>query len=309
MLQQGPLASVSINYGTDVSSYLTLLAIMLLYWTISPIILLLAAMQFAAAYMALKYQYLCVFKRNYESNGQFFFLFYKHTMRSLLFSSCIFIAFMVIKRGILQTYALTPLPVVITCAWVFTVRRFKEQSRFVVGSSAVGIASENQIADFAINKARSCGQNKEGMPTLEIDDNVKPFDESDLDETNSVSYLQRSKYVELKSGNCGNTTHNHEESRISTTIFTPDLFKPPEMSAALHAEPYPYRLQSRRLIDCNGRLDALYYSDDYVSSNDPPYQEPTLMDEKNSQPIRRKDSAWKGILFYIASVFLPKWKN
>ena len=57
MLKEGPFISYTVDYGTTLGNLLYILCIVLLYWVISPIILVFATGFFFSNYLSYKYQF------------------------------------------------------------------------------------------------------------------------------------------------------------------------------------------------------------------------------------------------------------
>jgi hypothetical protein len=137
MLKSGPFFPYEVQYGTVLPDNLYVLCIVLLYWVISPVILLFASAFFFTSYMAYKYQYVFVNIRSYESGGQFFYGVYAYAMTGLLTGTVLFIAYMGVKEGVLQAPLLAPLPFIIIYAWRYTERQFKVMSANMPFDTAV----------------------------------------------------------------------------------------------------------------------------------------------------------------------------
>jgi hypothetical protein len=137
MLKNGPFFPYEVQYGTVLPDNLYVLCIVLLYWVISPVILLFASAFFFTSYMAYKYQYVFVNIRSYESGGQFFYGVYAYAMTGLLTGTVLFIAYMGVKEGVLQAPLLAPLPFIIIYAWRYTERQFKVMSANMPFDTAV----------------------------------------------------------------------------------------------------------------------------------------------------------------------------
>lgn len=136
-LFEGPLADATIEYGTTLPDALYVLCITLLYWVISPMVLVAAVLFFGGSYIAYKYQYLYVVVRKSESGGQYWYGLYNYSMMGLLFSTATIMTYMSIKEAIEQAPLLLPLPFIIIFAWRYTEGRFKALSENVPYSIAV----------------------------------------------------------------------------------------------------------------------------------------------------------------------------
>jgi hypothetical protein len=136
-LLEGPLADEGIDYGTTLPNALFVLCITLLYWVISPMIIVLAVLYFGGTYIAYKYQYIYVLSRTFESGGQFWYGLYSFSMMGLLASTATFMTYMSIKQAIMQAPLTLPLPFLVIYAWRHTESKFKELSQSVPYSTAV----------------------------------------------------------------------------------------------------------------------------------------------------------------------------
>ena len=121
----GPLAHVSLCYGVDVPDVLYVTTIVLLYWVITPIIAIIAALYFAGLYIITKYQLLYVYVPSYQAGGEFFYMMYKYTMIALFISSLSLIGYMGIKQAPLPAILLIPQPFIILLSWWYTEKRYK----------------------------------------------------------------------------------------------------------------------------------------------------------------------------------------
>jgi calcium permeable stress-gated cation channel len=136
-LVEGPLASATVEYGTTLPDALYVLCITLLYWVISPFVLVVSTLYFGGSYLSWKYQYLYIVVRQSESGGQYWYGLYTYSMMGLLASTLTMITYMSIKEAIVQAPLLLPLPLLIVFAWRYTEGRFKALSENVPFSLAV----------------------------------------------------------------------------------------------------------------------------------------------------------------------------
>jgi hypothetical protein len=139
MIVQDILYPVQMDYGSYLPSSLYILTIALLYWVIAPILLIVVAMVFAASYLVLKYQFLYIFVRKYESGGIYWYGLFKYSMISLLFSTFTMIAYLSIKKGIFQAPLLVPLLFIIYLFWKHTESRFHRLSENIPYCAAMNI--------------------------------------------------------------------------------------------------------------------------------------------------------------------------
>lgn len=129
MMKNGPFRDTRVQYGTELSDVLYVLCVVLLYWVISPVILIFATPLFWSWYYNWKYQYVFVVTRTYESGGDLWYRLYMYSMLGLLAGTITFMAYMGIKEGITQGPLLFPLPIIILVAWHHTEACFKFQSQ------------------------------------------------------------------------------------------------------------------------------------------------------------------------------------
>jgi hypothetical protein len=139
MIVKDILVNNSIEYGATLPDCLYILAIALLYWVIAPIVLIVATLIFGATYVVVKYQYLYVLTRNYESGGKYWYGLYYYSMLALFGSTITMIAYMSIKQAITQAPLLLPLPVIIIFSWRYTEDKFKALSQNIPYSAATKV--------------------------------------------------------------------------------------------------------------------------------------------------------------------------
>ena len=128
MLKNGIFRNTRVEYGTELSDVLYVLCILLLYWVISPVVVLFATPLFWGWYYNWKYQFVFVVTRNFESGGLFWYRLHRYSMVGLLAGTGIFMVYMGIKEGITQGPLLFPLPIIILLAWYHTENCFRVQS-------------------------------------------------------------------------------------------------------------------------------------------------------------------------------------
>jgi hypothetical protein len=131
------LAPIELDYGTTLPATLYILTIGLLYWVIAPLVLIAVCLIFGGCYLVMKYQYLYIFIRKFESGGEFWYGLYKFSMISLMISMIIIIAYFFIKEGFIQGGLLIPLAVFIYFFWGYTQNRFYSLSQVTPFSSAL----------------------------------------------------------------------------------------------------------------------------------------------------------------------------
>lgn len=136
-LTEGPLAPFPLDYGIYLPPVIYVLAIVLTYWIISPIVLVAGALYFGGMLLAWKYLLLYVVVPAFESGGTFFYQLYKFCMISLMASTITIIGFMIIKQAAAQAPLMIPLPFIIISAWRYTERKFLRLSLNLPFSIAV----------------------------------------------------------------------------------------------------------------------------------------------------------------------------
>ncbi len=142
-LMEGPLADTPVAYGTTLPNALYILCISLLYWVISPPIVVVSVLFYGCCYIAWKYQYMYVIVRNFESGGKYWYGLYNYAMTGLLASTITILAYMSIKEGAVQAPLLIPLPFIVVMAWRYTEGQFKVLSENVPFSVAVAEDEES----------------------------------------------------------------------------------------------------------------------------------------------------------------------
>lgn len=129
MMKTGPFRDTRVQYGTELSDVLYALCVVVLYWVISPVVLLFATPLFWSWYYTWKYEYAFVVTRVYESGGELWYKLYQYSMVALLAGTVVFITYMGIKEGVSQGPLLVPLPLIILMCWRHTEMQFKNQSQ------------------------------------------------------------------------------------------------------------------------------------------------------------------------------------
>ncbi|CAM9090535.1 unnamed protein product, partial [Ectocarpus fasciculatus] len=136
-LAEGPLAPFPLDYGIYLPPVIYVLAIILNYWVISPIVLVAGAIYFGGMLLAWKYLLLYVIVPEFESGGTFFYKLHRFCMICLMASTITGIGFMAIKQGASQTPLMIPLPFLILGAWNYTEKKFLRLSLNLPFSIAV----------------------------------------------------------------------------------------------------------------------------------------------------------------------------
>eukprot|EP01038_Epipyxis_sp_PR26KG_P004989 gene4989-6974_t len=172
----GPLDKVSILYGTAYPTILYIFWISVIYWVMTPLLLLFATCFFGGCYMVYKYQIIFIFEKSYETGGALWYRLFYYSMLGLLFSSFTMIGYMGIKQGAYQFSSLLPLPIIIILIWRDIEDKFKKLSmnaKFYTNISNGSIIGENQnLQDEIVN---SFDFNSYLQPSLSTPSVVKPY--------------------------------------------------------------------------------------------------------------------------------------
>ena len=123
-LLEGPYEEEVIDYSNELPNILYILFITLIYWTIAPVITLVAGILFGAYYIQYKYQFCYVYVNNRETGGMYFPQMFRFSMQLLMLSSMVNISYMGLKLGKLQAPLMFPLPVVIYGVWSYILYKF-----------------------------------------------------------------------------------------------------------------------------------------------------------------------------------------
>lgn len=91
----GPLSKAYYNYGFFVPYFLYYVGIVLLFWVIAPIVIGFALAMFSFTYVNHKYQFLFIYRQQFQSGGQYFYRLYESTMIGLIASSICMLGMMV----------------------------------------------------------------------------------------------------------------------------------------------------------------------------------------------------------------------
>ncbi|CAE7435196.1 RSN1 [Symbiodinium microadriaticum] len=116
-LVTGPLEDRSMDYGAYLPAVLFIFYIVLIYWVMSPLVVLFGSIYFLAKGVVLKYLFLYVFVPKFEMGGKFYFNLFSYSFRGLFLSSIIMIVYMGIKQGSVQAALIFPIPIIIHVYW------------------------------------------------------------------------------------------------------------------------------------------------------------------------------------------------
>lgn len=238
-LFEGPLAPGSISYGTALPSELYLLSIALLYWVISPIQLFAATVYFGFNSVALKYQLAYVLPRtSIETGGMYWFGLYTFSMQSLMVATILFIVFVGIKEGIVQTPLLVPIPILILLSWRRTETLYKRTSKYEAYASAV---EGDHSQDMTGGGSR---------------------DNHSASTTRGSGYNTQQDVPTAPSTSCGSSSASMTSDTYVSRLSVEYLLHP-ALSVPKKVYPYPYRMPGHpQLIDPKtGLVDPVYFED------------------------------------------------
>lgn len=128
-LLEGCYEEEVIDYSNELPNILYILFITLIYWTIAPVITIIAGVLFGAYYIQYKYQFCYVYVNNRETGGMYFPQMFRFSMQLLMLSSMVNISYMGLKLGKLQAPLMFPLPVVIYGVWSYILYKFDRVSK------------------------------------------------------------------------------------------------------------------------------------------------------------------------------------
>ena len=134
---EGPLAKESLDYGTELPNILYYMALVVIYWTIAPILVGILSCVLFVSTITWKYKMMYVYVPEYESGGLFWYRIYKFTMYSLVSSIVTMVGYFGLKEGIYQASGLIPLLYIVYRVWGYTEDCYKDISIHVAYSTAV----------------------------------------------------------------------------------------------------------------------------------------------------------------------------
>jgi len=190
-LLEGPLEEEIIDYSNELPNILYLLFITFIYWTIAPVINILAGILFGAYYIQYKYQFCYVYVNNRESGGMYFQQMFKFSMQLLMLSSMVNISYMGLKLGKLQAPLMFPLPVVIYGVWSYILYKFDRISNNA--SCRRAMAADNKHRCGGVAGADPADGDVE-------DDNIADGDvenDNPVDQTNNDKHINKIQLVSL----------------------------------------------------------------------------------------------------------------
>ena len=155
-LLEGPYEEEVIDYSNELPNILYILFISLIYWTIAPVITIIAGVLFGAYYIQYKYQFCYLYANNRETGGMYFPQMFRFSMQLLMFSSMVNISYMGLKLGKLQAPLMFPLPVVIYGVWSYILYKFDRISNNASCRRAMA-ADINRSRGAGSDRANSCG--------------------------------------------------------------------------------------------------------------------------------------------------------
>ncbi len=175
MIIKDILSNVTIEYGTSLPDSLYILTIALLYWVIAPIVIIICTAIFGATYVLLKYQYLYIYTRKYESGGKYWYGLYYYSMLALLASTITIIAYMSIKEAVTQAPLFLPLPFIIFFFWRYTEGRFKALSENIPYSAATKVDLSQLRKDENDREYQSFTWDYLKQPSLTAPKYIRPY--------------------------------------------------------------------------------------------------------------------------------------
>lgn len=141
-LLNGPLMDQFLNYGEYLPAVLFILFILQIYWIISPLTTLFAAIYFITKYFILKYQLLYVYTPKFEMGGIFWFGLFRYAMLGLFLSSITMLGYTALKEGQGQVAILFPLPWYIYWKWGTMNREYEKEAKDIPYICAVRVDTE-----------------------------------------------------------------------------------------------------------------------------------------------------------------------
>jgi DNA-directed RNA polymerase III subunit RPC2 len=135
----------SINLGY-LLPYLTFFVMVgVLYWVMAPLLTVLMALCFGAYYVVIKYQYMYVVIRQYESRGSFWYSIYDRCMGSLVVSTVAMIIFLYMKVGNAGATMTVPLLIYVSLKWTGIKNKYERVALNVPFSLAVDIDRDIEL--------------------------------------------------------------------------------------------------------------------------------------------------------------------
>lgn len=146
-LTTGPLADRTMDYGAYLPEVLFIFYIVLIYWVMSPLVVLFGVIYFFAKGLVLKYLFLYVFIPQFEMGGNFFFGLFKYSFRGLFLSSVIMIVYMALKQGTIQAALIFPIPIIIYFYWGHLDKKYEHLAQDIAYWRAVEADNSSQAAE------------------------------------------------------------------------------------------------------------------------------------------------------------------
>jgi calcium permeable stress-gated cation channel len=171
-LLNGPLSDQVLNYGEYLPAVLFILFILQIYWIISPLTTLFAAIYFATKYVILKYQLLYVYTPKFEMGGIFWFGLFRYAMLGLLLSSITMLGYTALKEGQGQVAILFPLPFYVYWKWGAMSHEYESAAKDIPYVCAVRVdadrAEKNKRYDLLAAVAGGAGAGVSGEKESEL---------------------------------------------------------------------------------------------------------------------------------------------
>lgn len=116
-LTTGPLEDRSMDYGAYLPALLFIFYIVLIYWVMSPLVVVFGVVYFFMKGLILKYLFLYVYIPQFEMGGKFFFSLFRYSFRGLFMSSVIMIVYMALKQATIPAALIFPIPIIVYLYW------------------------------------------------------------------------------------------------------------------------------------------------------------------------------------------------
>ena len=145
-LVTGPLEDRSMDYGEYLPSVLFILYIVLIYWVMSPLVVLFGALYFLSKGIVLKYLFLYVYIPKFEMGGKFYFDLFSYSFKGLFLSSIVMIVYMALKQGSVQTSLIFPIPIIIYYYWGYLDRKYEHVAQDLAYGHAVELDGQAEAS-------------------------------------------------------------------------------------------------------------------------------------------------------------------
>jgi hypothetical protein len=147
-LVTGPLADRTMDYGAYLPAVLFIFYIVLIYWVMSPLVVLFGMIYFFAKGLVLKYLFLYVYIPKFEMGGKFFFGLFQYSFRGLFMSSIIMIVYMGLKQGTVPAALIFPIPFIVHFYWGHLNKKYEHLAQDLAYWRAVEADGSADAGDF-----------------------------------------------------------------------------------------------------------------------------------------------------------------